>query len=57
MPEVAVASIRNEITARNLGEPALRAWYLSRDQGEPLQLRVNNAQDPNSFFMRPRCWV
>lgn len=53
MPEVAVASISNEATARNLGQPALRAWYLSRDQGEPLQLRVNNAQDSNKFYYAP----
>ncbi|MBW3635987.1 MAG: ABC transporter permease, partial [Armatimonadetes bacterium] len=53
MSEVAVASLRNEITARKLGEPALRAWYLSRDQGEPLQLRVNNAAQPNNFYYAP----
>ncbi len=53
MPEVTVASLRNEITAQKLGEPALRAWYLSRDQGEPLQLRVNNAAAPNNFYYAP----
>ena len=53
MPQVAVASLSNEITARELGQPALRAWYLSRDQGEPLQLRVNNAADPNKFYYAP----
>jgi hypothetical protein len=53
MTEVAVASLRNEITAQKLGEPALRSWYLSRDQGEPLQLRVNNAEQPNSFYYAP----
>ncbi len=53
MPEVAVASLRNEITAQKLGEPALRAWYLSRDQGEPLQLRVNNQTSPNNFYYAP----
>ena len=53
MPEVAVASLSNEITARDLGQPALRAWYLSRDQGEPLQLRVNNAENPNEFYYAP----
>ena len=53
MPEVAVASLSNEITARGLGQPALRSWYLSRDQGEPLQLRVNNALDPNKFYYAP----
>jgi hypothetical protein len=53
MPEVAVASLRNEMTAQKLGEPALRAWYLSRDQGEPLQLRVNNSAQPDSFYYAP----
>jgi cell division protein FtsX len=53
MTEVAVASLRNEITAQNMGEPALRAWYLSRDQGEPLQLRVNNSDRPNEFYYAP----
>ncbi len=53
MPEVAVASLTNEVTARNLGKPALRSWYLSRDQGEPLQLRVNNAEDANKFYYAP----
>ncbi len=53
MSEVAVGSLRNELTAQKLGEPALRAWYLSRDQGEPLQIRVNSASDPNSFYYAP----
>ena len=53
MPQAAVASLSNEITARDLGQPALRSWYLSRDQGEPLQLRVNNAADPNKFYYAP----
>ncbi len=53
MPEVAVASLSNEVTARQLGQPALRSWYLSRDQGEPLQLRVNNAADSNKFYYAP----
>ena len=53
IPEVAVASLSNEITARELGQPSLRAWYLSRDQGEPLQLRVNNAADTNKFYYAP----
>ena len=53
MPEVAVASLSNEVTARGLGQPALRSWYLSRDQGEPLQLRVNNALDANKFYYAP----
>ena len=53
VPEVAVASLSNEITARKLGLPALRSWYLSRDQGEPLQLRVNNALDANKYYYAP----
>ena len=53
MPQVAVESLSNEVTARELGQPALRSWYLSRDQGEPLQLRVNNAADPNRFYYAP----
>ncbi len=53
MPEVTASSLSNEITAQKLGEPALRAWYLSRDQGEPLQLRVNNAAQPNQFYYAP----
>ena len=36
-----------------MGQPALRSWYLSRDQGEPLQLRVNNAANPNKFYYAP----
>ncbi|BCM92409.1 hypothetical protein IAD21_04288 [Abditibacteriota bacterium] len=53
LPDRAVDSITNEIRAKNLGEPALRAWYLSRDQGEPLQLRVQNVNDPSKFFYSP----
>ena len=53
MPEVAVASLRNEVVAQGLPEPALRAWYLSRDQGEALQLRVANANQPSQFFYAP----
>ena len=53
MPDAAVTSLSNEVTARKLGQPALRSWYLSRDQGEPLQLRVNNALDPNKFYYAP----
>ncbi len=53
MPEAAVSSLRNEITAQKLGEPALRAWYLSRDQGEPLQLRVNSSAEPKDFYYAP----
>ncbi len=53
LPDRAVDSITNEIRSKNLGEPALRAWYLSRDQGEPLQLRVQNATDSSKFFYSP----
>jgi len=53
MPDVATSSLANEIRSRGLGEPALRAWYLSRDQSEPLQLRVQNAKDPSKFFYSP----
>ena len=53
LPDRSVDSITNEIRSKNLGEPALRAWYLSRDQGEPLQLRVQNATDPGKFFYSP----
>jgi ABC-type antimicrobial peptide transport system permease subunit len=53
MTEVAVASLQNEIVALNLGQPALRAWYLSRDQGEALQLRVSNSTDQSKFYYAP----
>jgi len=53
LPDVATSSLANEIRSRGLGEPALRAWYLSRDQSEPLQLRVENAKDPSHFFYAP----
>ena len=53
MSDVAATSITNEIRAKKLGEPALRAWYLSRDQGEPLQLRVENVNDSSKFFYAP----
>ncbi|RYX80553.1 FtsX-like permease family protein [bacterium] len=53
MPDRSVDSITNEIRSSKLGEPALRAWYLSRDQGEPLQLRVQNINDPSKFFYSP----
>jgi len=53
LPDVATSSLANEIRSRGLGEPALRAWYLSRDQSEPLQLRVENVKDPGHFFYAP----
>ncbi|MBV9470390.1 MAG: FtsX-like permease family protein, partial [Abitibacteriaceae bacterium] len=52
LPEVAVNSLRNDFT-QTFDAVALRSWYLSRDQGEPLQLRVNNVADPNKFFYAP----
>lgn len=52
MHEAAVLSMRNEFTAR-FGPVALRAWYLSRNQGEPLALRVNNFADPSKFRYAP----
>ena len=53
LQDVAVGSLANEIRSRKLGEPALRAWYLSRDQGEALQLRVENTGDRSKFFYAP----
>lgn len=60
MPEVAVNSLYNEITAAEdqegtklFGAPALRSWFLSRDQAEAMQLRVSNDEDPNKFFYAP----
>ena len=44
LQEVAVNSLVNEFQARFKRAPALRAWYLSRDQGETLQLRVSKPQ-------------
>lgn len=52
MPEAAVTSMRNEFTQR-FGNLARRAWYLSRDQGEQLYLRVSNVNNPAKFFHAP----
>ena len=52
MQLAAVNSMRNEFGQR-FGSVAPRAWYLSRDQGEALQLRVNNAADSNKYFYAP----
>ncbi|MDQ3813663.1 MAG: ABC transporter permease, partial [Armatimonadota bacterium] len=52
LQEAAVTSMRNEFSQR-FDAVALRAWYLSRDQGEPLQLRVHNVANPNKFFYTP----
>jgi hypothetical protein len=48
----AVNSMRNEFSQR-FGTVAPRAWYLSRDQGEALQLRVNNAENTTKYFYAP----
>ncbi len=52
MQLAAVNSMRNEF-AQRFGSVSPRAWYLSRDQGEALQLRVNNLNDPNKYFYAP----
>ena len=52
MQLAAVNSMRNEFSQR-FGSVSPRAWYLSRDQGEALQLRVNNLDDPNKYFYAP----
>ena len=52
MQLAAVNSMRNEFSQR-FGSVSPRAWYLSRDQGEALQLRVNNLNDPNKYFYAP----
>jgi hypothetical protein len=52
LQEAAVTSMRNEFTQR-FGNVARRAWYLSRDQGEQLYLRVANAEHPDKFFHAP----
>jgi hypothetical protein len=52
LQEAAVTSMRNEFTQR-FGQIALRSWLLSRDQGEQLYLRVNNAENPNKYFYAP----
>lgn len=52
MQESAVTSMRSEFRQR-FGAVARRAWYLSRDQGELLQLRVSSVTDPSKFFHAP----
>ena len=52
MQLAAVNSMRNEF-GQKFGEVAPRAWYLSRDQGEALQLRVNSTTDANKYFYAP----
>ena len=52
LQESAVTSMRNEFSQK-FGPVALRAWYLSRDPAEILQMRVSNVQSPNQFFYAP----
>ncbi len=52
MDEAAVTSMRSEFTQR-FGPVALRAWYLSRDPSELLQLRVNNSANSGQYFYAP----
>jgi ABC-type antimicrobial peptide transport system permease subunit len=52
LQEAAVTSMTSEFRQR-FGNVARRAWYLSRDQGELLQLRVSSVDDPNRFFHAP----
>jgi hypothetical protein len=52
LQEAAVTSMSNEFIQR-FGNVARRAWYLSRDQGEQLYLRVANAAHPEKFFHAP----
>lgn len=52
LQESAVTSMTSEFRQR-FGSVAPRAWYLSRDQGELLQLRVSSVADPNKFFHAP----
>jgi cell division protein FtsX len=52
LQEAAVTSMSSEFRQR-FGNVARRAWYLSRDQGELLQLRVSSVTDPNKFFHAP----
>ena len=50
--EAAANSMQSEFRQR-FGEVARRAWYLSRDQGELLQLRVSSVESPDKFFHAP----
>jgi len=52
LQEAAVSSMTNEFSLR-FGNVAPRAWYLSKEQGEALQLRVSNPEDTNKFFNAP----
>ena len=52
LQQAAVNSLQSEFSQR-FGDVARRSWYLSRNQTEALQLRVNNSQIPNRFFYSP----
>jgi hypothetical protein len=52
MQEAAVNSMQSEFRQR-FGPIALRSWYLSRDQGEELKLRVSSISDPSRFYDAP----
>jgi hypothetical protein len=52
LQDAAVTSMSNEFVQR-FGNVARRAWYLSRNQGEQLYLRVANADHPDKFFHAP----
>ncbi|MEO6906932.1 MAG: FtsX-like permease family protein [Abditibacteriaceae bacterium] len=52
MKEVAVTSMDNDFSQR-FGDVARRAWYLSRNQTELMQLRVSNVEHPEDFLYAP----
>jgi cell division protein FtsX len=53
LQERAVDSMANEFQQKFGQAPALRSWYLSRDQAEPLHLRVSNVQNQQRYFHAP----
>jgi hypothetical protein len=52
MKEVAVNSMDNDFHQR-FGDVARRAWYLSRNQTDLMQLRVSNVEHPEDFLYAP----
>lgn len=52
MKEVAVNSMQNDFRQR-FGNVARRAWYLSRNQTDLMQLRVSNVLHPEKFLYAP----
>ena len=52
MKEVAVNSMTNDFQQR-FGDVARRAWYLSRNQTDLMQLRVSNVAHPEDFLYAP----